>query len=187
MSKKDFERLLDQQKNESALDWTGIGEEWVSRIHQLYELVSDWLDEYRSQGTVEIATYDVDITEESLGTYQVPAMDIVVGNKKARLVPVGAIIIGASGRVDLRGPAGTSTFVLVPMSSSEPRIYSFISTSEEERKKTQAEIDAALEKTKKEPRTWKVATEPPNVKYLDLDEEMFFDVLVEVFGGAPAF
>ncbi len=30
---------------------------------------------------------------------------------------------------------------------------------------------------------WKIATPPPNIKYINLDEETFFDALMEVIDG----
>jgi len=187
MSKKDFERLLDQQTKSTSINWEEIRSGWINQVERLYELVDGWLSEYKNRGSLEIQRKTVELTEESLGTYEIQSLELTVGNKKARLTPIGATIIGAYGRVDVAGPAGRSTLLLVPESSDGPKVYSFISTSEEEKKEKQAELDEALEKSRREPRKWKVATEPPNIKYLTLEEDLFFDVLVEVLGGTSSF
>ncbi len=184
MSKKDFERLLDPNARHDPPDWEEMHREWISHVKKLYEFVEGALYEYKDRANFEVKRKKIEITEESFGTYETESIEISVGGKQARLVPIGSSIIGASGRVDVIGPAGRSTLVLVPGSLDGPRIYSFISASQEEQR---TKRDSASEETKQEALEWKVATEPPNIRYLTLNEDLFFDVLVEVLGGSSSF
>ncbi len=186
MSKEDFERLLDQKTDSSSVDWAEIRRGWIKQVYILYDQIDNWLSGYKDRGNLSIERKTMELTEESLGTYEIQSMILTINNKKVRLVPVGAVIIGASGRVDLVGPVGRCMLVLVPESSEGPHIYSIISTSEEEKRQKQEELDKALEKVRHEPKMWKLATEPPNIKYLTLDEDLFFDLLVEVLGGTSS-
>ena len=84
-------------------------EEYISRLVDLYADVEIWTegsDLRTKQGKMELH-------EEAPGRYQVPTLAIrdVQGNKLADLVPVGAWIIGAEGRVDMVGSMDVNSLV----------------------------------------------------------------------------
>ena len=53
------------------------------------------------------------ISEDPIGSYPVEEMHIQIKNKEVVLDPIGTNIIGAKGRVDMKGSAGIVKFVLV--------------------------------------------------------------------------
>jgi len=80
-----------------------IVERFQGRLDMLYRSVEEYLS---GQGvTPERKTFRV--TEQRPGPYDVQMLKLVKNEKEvASIVPVGAWIIGAEGRVDLRGPLG---------------------------------------------------------------------------------
>lgn len=80
-------------------------DEYRQRLGELYEQVRGWLRE-AELGCKEQAVL---LHEEQNGQYEAPGLLIhdPDGGKLAELVPIGADILGAEGRVDLHGPLDT--------------------------------------------------------------------------------
>jgi hypothetical protein len=92
--------------------------------------------------------------------------------------PIGTNLIGTKGHVDMKGSAGTVKFVLVNKQSSAPRIKLTIQVSgESEKEEAKESADHEIEWN------WKIATPPPRIKYIELDEDSFFDSLMEAING----
>jgi len=83
--------------------------------------------------------------------------------------PIGTLIIGSRGRIDMTGMNGTIMFVLVDRESDGPRI------------RTKTEFRENNPESDKEPElVWKISTSPPDIRYIPLNEDSFSDVLAEV-------
>lgn len=177
MGKKDFDRMLDQkQKKDQSIDWKRLKSDWIDYVSQLYNFVEKCLESYIQTGKVQVRREHKSITEESIGTYRIEKAAIEIGNDTIVLEPIGILIIGAFGRVDIKSLLGTATLVLVPDVSTKPRIGVSVYGLEEERERTEAEQ-----------KVWKISTEPPNISYLELTEDRFFDIIVELLGGEATF
>lgn len=98
----------------SEPDWEKKREEWIGAIEELYRLVAGFLEGPREKGAVTIGFQTKSITEELLGTYPVREMVLRVGEEAVVFSPKGRNIVGASGRVDLRGEMGEATLILQP-------------------------------------------------------------------------
>ena len=75
-----------------------IREEWLSAVDALRQQVKGWAEKHG--WTVQQS--EREITEEELGTYKVPVLDITTSQGQVTLQPVGQDIWGAKGRVDLK-------------------------------------------------------------------------------------
>lgn len=168
-----FDDFVNQQiaKEEPSIDWTQIRDDWIKHLDEFYQLAEGFLQKYIDQGKVRITTATKQITEEHIGSYNVKSLEVEIGTIKVRLDPIGTLIVGAKGRVDMCGPHGMVKFVLVPKtaSSSAIRVIDRDSSSE----------------TKDEPEpvkewAWKRRTPPPNIKYIELEEESFLSAIMEV-------
>jgi hypothetical protein len=74
--------------------------EFLDELDDFYDEVEAWV---KDQG-LETARGEKQIREEEFGIYNAPTLQIRQGERIiARLDPVGASIIGADGRVDLKG------------------------------------------------------------------------------------
>ena len=54
----------------------------------------------------------VDLSEEQLGTYPSARLTLSLDRASLRIDPVGSIIIGGFGRLDVSGPAGRAMLIL---------------------------------------------------------------------------
>ena len=81
------------------------GPQWLEAINRLYDQIRGWLREDDPEGLLDIVPYQVSRTEPILGTYDAPALQILLGPAKVRVEPVGRFI-----RFSIfRGASGTPT------------------------------------------------------------------------------
>lgn len=88
----------------SDVDWPGRRDAWLERLRGLFSDIKTWLEPLRAEGLVEFSDSEVTITEEWIGTYQAPQLEIWSVGDKVCLAPVGTLIVGGLGRIDMRGP-----------------------------------------------------------------------------------
>lgn len=174
MTSEEFKAFLkkqrqDVQKND-AIDWEKRKERWLSYASQFVQEVQQHLSEFSEDLEVNKAT--AFITEDHLGEYSVPKLLISLPNKELiELQPVGTLLVGAWGRFDLKGLAGTVKFVLVPEDAIKPTVHVSIN---EEGKRDQLVSDNLV---------WRVATPAPNIRYLAFDKEALLQAIMEVSHG----
>lgn len=104
-------------------------DEYTSRLNALYSEVQKWIE----NTGLGVLQKTIKLNEEIPGRYEVPTLTIsdAQGKKVADLLPVGAWIIGAEGRVDLVGTVDREA--LVYMAEGGPQI----TTKEEEGGRTE--------------------------------------------------
>ncbi|MDR1509547.1 MAG: hypothetical protein LBS53_07905 [Synergistaceae bacterium] len=164
----EFVKIQTEEKNDSSISVESEKQEWDNWIHELYKIVTNYLKEYTNDKRIEITLSDIDLHEDQFGFYKTKALSIIIGKKVVEFRPKGRFVIGAYGRVDMAGPAGTIKIVLVDKNSDKP----YISVS------SLPPISKQMEKA------WKISTPPPHIKYYDLDDkEIFFDALMKVANG----
>lgn len=176
MTNISFDDFVNQQeeiaKKEPPIDWSQIRDDWMNHLDEFYQLAEGFLQKYIDQGKVRITTTTKEITEEHIGSYDVKSLEVQIGTIKVRFDPIGTRILGAKGRVDMHGPHGTVKFVLVPKTASSPTIRVVIRDSSSE---TKDEPEPIVEEW-----AWKRRTPPPNIKYIELEEESFLSAIMEV-------
>ena len=150
---------------------------WLDKIDELYALAEKSLSAYTVDGRIKLTKSDRMLYEELLGNYSVKAMSITIGREVVELEPVGTFLIGARGRIDVKGPRGTARLVVVPPGATEARIRIIDSSSPKE--------DALTTEKRPKPEdwVWKISTAPPRVTYIDLDEDTFRSTLMGVVNG----
>jgi hypothetical protein len=101
---------------EAPLDLSALHDEWFDAIEKLFNRIRDYLDEYFQDKSLSIASEGrLVIEEEDLGEYAVPVMSIKAGPMQIEVRPVGRLIVGATGRVDLyrQGRAALNERVMI--------------------------------------------------------------------------
>lgn len=178
MGKKEFDEYLKKQRigveAGIQIDWGKKRDQWLGYLDSFYKQVEGFLSEYTKSGDVRFDYSEKDIHEEFIGQYRARALQIRIKNKDVLLDPVGTNLIGAKGRVDMSGDAGKVRFVLVDKDLSGPGMSITINTEGE---------PGSIEADKGSGRiewTWKIATSPPRVEYIEMNAESFFDALMEV-------
>lgn len=182
MTKEEFKKVVEEKsraaKEAPAIDWEATKREWLENLARFYLLVEGYLAEFQTEGNVKVERSQVTITEENLGQYQAESRSILIGDDKVNLVPIGTLLIGAKGRVDMVGPAGTAKFVLTGKHSNGIRISVSVRGETKTAQAAPAEEPAAPEEF-----AWKLATPPPKVRFIDMEPETFFSALTEVVNG----
>ena len=107
----EFLRSKKGQANGPDVDWLAKKNAWIQSVKALYGQVRDMLRDSITSGDVKVETRDLEIAEEFVGTYTVPALDIFVGRERVEFRPMGVTVLGAEGRVDIRGERDVITLL----------------------------------------------------------------------------
>ncbi|MBE0508550.1 MAG: hypothetical protein IBX50_17840 [Marinospirillum sp.] len=177
MSPNAFREFLQNQKQqapaENEIDWAGKLATWQAAVESFIDQVKAYLSEFSDD--IHIKNGTVTLSEEFLGTYEVPSLTLKLPAGRVLIKPVGTNLIGASGRIDMEGPEGKVKWVLVPESSERPKITVQI----------REDIDEPLvtPEDKPEKRVWKLATPPPNIRLVAMTKDTFLEAVMEVANG----
>ena len=179
MSKKDFEEFLNKHATktpEKEIDWEARKKEWLGYIDQFYKSVKEWLKPYKADGKVSYEFKPLMLTEENIGTYEVDAMHVNFAGQKITLEPIGTLLIGTKGRIDLEGARGRVQFILADKDSKGMKVNVSVSIGGQPEEKP--------EERKIPDWTWKIVLrEPRKISYADFNEDNFFDALMEIVNG----
>lgn len=173
MSNKKFDAFVNEQisqKAEQRINWEKRREEWLSHVQVFFKQVKEFLHDYVSKGQIEIVFSPMKINEEYLGEYELQKACIFIGKNQIVLEPVGALIIGAFGRIDMKGAYGTIKFILT---DTELSSWQRLAHNDQ----------AAIQSSQQYPELiWKISTPPP-IQYQALTQESFLECLMEVTNG----
>jgi hypothetical protein len=50
-----------------------------------------------------VRTLETEVTEDHIGTYTIPTLELTIGGERVEFRPKGTLVVGAAGRVDIRG------------------------------------------------------------------------------------
>ncbi len=78
-------------------------ENWLGTLSQLYSTIESYLATYVSSGDIQVEYQQVELNEEFSGPYKAKQMTIKIGHQQVTLKPVGTMLIGSRGRVDVLG------------------------------------------------------------------------------------
>lgn len=107
----EFLRARKEHAATSDLDWYAKRDRWVASVKSLYEVIKQLFAEALASNDVTVRSFEVQVNEEYVGQYSIPALELKVGNERVEFLPKGITIFGATGRVDLRGDADTVTLL----------------------------------------------------------------------------
>ncbi len=168
-----FDKFLADQKADKAKygDLSERKAQWVAKIDALYGQVRTLLEPYQANGSMEFALSLSEIHEEELGSYQARSLTINLGVSSVRFMPVGTMLLGSPGRVDLVGLRGSVRFVLVLPEMDRPM---HVAAAESKR----SPLDLA-------PYVWKISTSPPGIRYSDINTASLQSAIMEAANGHP--
>jgi hypothetical protein len=177
----DFGAFVKRQQaasgEEERVDWAKERDDWLGQLRKLYDAIESFLAEYIKAGEIKINYRNIDLNEENIGSYRARQMILKIGRQEITMTPVGTLLIGAKGRVEVVGPAGRTRLVLVNSQASGPKIKVTVSIGG---KPEPSGVEAAPKKIKW---AWKIATSPPSIQYIELTQESLFQALMEVANG----
>ena len=180
MANSDFNAFIEEQTTpptgEPDVDWEQEREEWLQYLDQFYRLVEEFMGEYVNRGKVGLRRGSKALNEEFIGEYSATAMAMDIGRNSVIFDPVGTNLIGAKGRVDMRGAKGVVKFVLVPEDATTMGWQVHVTVG--------ANPVPDLKPVKPVGKwEWKIATQPPKVRCVELCRDSFQDAVMEVVNG----
>ena len=185
MGKSSFREFVEREKKidlqVKEVNWEEKKQLYLSRVDDLYKNIEAFLREFIESKAVRIERNAVNIDEEYIGEYDVPVLDIYLYNKHAALIPAGTNMIGSPGRVDLVCDYDVRRIILADKNEDKPQIFRAISHTEEEKEQAKKRGEEWIRR--KRDYVWKFITDPPEIRYIDLTEDSFFNSLQEVLGG----
>lgn len=171
MASRDFTAFVEAQNAAGrGMEREERVKSWLEKIGQLYRQVEGYLAPFTAQGQIRFERRGRQLNEEFLGNYEAPALLIRIGAKEVALEPVGSVVIGAQGRVDLRGMRDERKLVLLPKHVRRSRVR--VLTQEE------AQADKARTPATGE-LVWKIVP-GPRQDYIDLDEQSLTEAILAV-------
>jgi hypothetical protein len=107
-------RKKKEHKSQSeSTDWNLEKEEWIRTVHDLYFNIEKWLKEYQTRELLYFSYKEIDIEEVDIGKYTIKQMLIHLADEDITITPIGTMLIGAFGRVDINSKAKTIPLVLI--------------------------------------------------------------------------
>jgi hypothetical protein len=182
---KEFDEFVKREQESAAgtasVDWDGERKEWLDYLDKLYEKIESLLHKYVSAGQIQLEYRPVELNEENIGQYTAKQMVLKIGPKSVILDPIGTLLIGSKGRVDIIGPTGKAQILLVDSKASGPgsliRVrVSVVGTA----KKPPASPPKPPRKIDWE---WKIVTRPPERRFIEITQQTLFQMIMEVANG----
>ena len=98
-------------QGEPKIDWQTRKQDWLSNIADLYAVIRKWLQPLEKEGVLRFLTANITLQEEQIGAYGVEVLTILIGKQRVAFYPKGTLIIGAEGRIDIRGQRAVRTII----------------------------------------------------------------------------
>lgn len=109
---RDKKRRSDAETTD--INWEQRKRDWIAAIDLLYADVARLLKEPVQQGAATLVRRTREITEDHLGTYPVEDLVVGVGDERVTFAPRARNVIGAAGRVDVRGERAEGMLIVQP-------------------------------------------------------------------------
>lgn len=176
--KLDFDAFVKRQQpaQERPVDWGKERDEYLGKLEELYHLVQTHLQKYIQSGEISRSYRDTTLVEENIGSYVARQLVLKIGRKEVTFKPIGTLLIGTKGRVDVVGSAGQMRLAMVDRDATGPRVRVTVTVGP-------AKDTPKKEEPKEVHWIWKIITNPPDVRYVELTPENIFEALMEVSGG----
>ena len=181
MSKSDFDEFVKRQQAEQQAAATFNPkeqlDEWLGYLDALYKEITSYLQTYIDSGAAQIDYRNVPLNEEFIGAYEARQMILKIGRSTVTFTPIGTMLIGMKGRVDVQGPSGRATLFLVNKKATSARSLIKVTISRPGNPPPPSPSAEAVQQIRW---VWKIGTSPPEMKFIELTQEAFFEMILEV-------
>ena len=103
MASQLVEFLEGRKEKSHGIDWEQKKLEWLNAVALLYDQIEFLLGGTIDKGIVKAEKVEIEVNEDFIGTYSINELRLTVGDDRVTFKPVGINVIGALGRVDMRG------------------------------------------------------------------------------------
>lgn len=180
MPKADFDQFVKRQQVSPSevvpIDWNRRRDEWLDCLSDLYEKIEGFLETYISSDQVRREYLNIWLNEENIGSYEATQLTLKFGRQTVIFKPIGTLLIGTKGRVDVTGSAGSARLVLVDKSATSARSLIHVTTKT---LNTQAP-NTAPQPLRSAEWVWKIAAAPPDMRFNELTQDTFFDMVLAI-------
>ncbi len=182
MDIQEFDEFVKREQEAAAgiasMDWDGERKQWLSYLDELYKTVESLLRKYVSSGQIQLEYRPVELNEENIGSYAAKQMIVRIGRQNVVLKPIGTLIVGSKGRVDIIGPAGNAQILLVDSKASEAASLIHVRVG------VGGKVPVAPKKSRREIEwEWKIVTRPPERRFIEITQQTLFQLIMEVANG----
>ncbi|MGA3025364.1 MAG: hypothetical protein ABSF98_11375 [Bryobacteraceae bacterium] len=180
MVSEDFAKFVESQQAadvDTDINWSDTRDEWLKDLDDLYQKIVEFLQEYIANHSITYSFTAIDLTEENIGTYSAKRMDIKIGRQIVSLVPVGTVLIGCRGRVDVEGAAGTGHMLLVNKKARNAADLVRVAATVITKGAVPALPSAAQEPIMW---VWRIVTNAVQKVFEDLNKESFLRLVLEI-------
>lgn len=178
-----------KEKDTEFIDWNREKESWINAVEKLYHHIEKWLKVYKDKELLDFQYDNIDLEEEDIGKYQIRQMRIKLPDEEVKLTPLGTMLIGAFGRIDLESNSRTIPLILIDKDIDHPvfniktsikgdkiagnielgNVTMFPNSSQDEKWKNLA---------------WKIFLKDPNRPiYIPLDKISFLDIFKDIINN----
>lgn len=178
---EDFKTFVEQQNRQAADNKREVNAKekiafFKDKVKDLYcKIDNEWLKTYIDKHEIRTTEHEIQITEELLGTYSIDEKTIEIGEHTFLLKPVGTILIGTPGRVDLLYKSKQIMFVLVGENVKNVKSQIIIKINNEEITGKKSANPGEL--------VWKYTQRGGIMTYHDLSAESFQKLLMDLING----
>jgi hypothetical protein len=118
MTTKQMREFFQEKKAKAGpedVNWEARKAAWIQAIEDLYKIITEqYLAQPIADGTVKVSREEQRIVEHNIGVYIAPVLVLSVGDETVVFSPKGMNVVGATGRIDLRGDVDDRTIVRQP-------------------------------------------------------------------------
>lgn len=180
-----IEKQKKEQEEEQEFNKDEQIEEYKNLVDDLYKIALDPIQELINEGLIQESREEILINEELLGEYKIDALVLTINNKKIKFEPVGTMLIGSKGRVDVTGPFGKERFLLIRKGVKSPsdlvKVTFHVSGApkQEEEKKREENKKPSIS-------DWEWKTMPSDsrwVKFNDVNADTMTDIIMRMING----
>jgi len=179
IEKNSFDDFVRRQQESAAeaknIDWNEEKEEWLAYLGALFKKIEALLSEYVSSGRIQREYKFVRLNEQHIGSHMTKKMLLRIGPQQVELIPIGTLLIGAKGRVDVVGPAGKAELLLVDKKRDSWRPRALVKVGSGG--KSQSVPSEPPQKIEWE---WRIVTRPPERRLMEITQDNLFQLIMEV-------
>ncbi|CAB5626194.1 Uncharacterised protein [Klebsiella pneumoniae] len=188
MNMKTLKDIIEKQKKEEEeqkFDPAEQIEEYISLVEKLYTITLESIDELIKDGLIKQSRKKISINEESLGDYEIDSLILTINSSKIKFEPVGTMLIGSKGRVDVTGPFGKEKFILIRKGVKSPSDLikvrvNVVGAYKPEKDKT----DEDVKKPSIDDWEWKTMPSDSRwVKFDDVNSETITNIIMRMING----
>lgn len=169
---EDLLRRKKQTQDQLKISWTQKRDYFIQAVDVFFEQIEDFLKPLQQEALLSTSYADYQIDEEYTGQYTSRQMVISFPDQKVIVTPIGANIVGAYGRIDMKGRAGEVKFLWVSKDAERVGVRT-LEGSLKDPSNPQSPVAV-------KDRVWKIATPPPTIRFIELNEDTFSDHLLGV-------